>query len=84
VKLRPGDGSRDLRNKRPRHGENAHPKSENEEREQADALARVVQPGRRGNFKKRGEISGRGVGRERQQRNDAVERSGSRVKESQG
>lgn len=84
MELGSGERGHQLRDHRTRDREDAYAKSQHEEREQADALARVVEPGRRGDFEKRGKIPRRGVGSERQQRDDAVKRSNSLVEESQG
>src|SRR5271163_567978 len=74
MELRPGDRSQQLGDGCAGNREYAHAKSENQVRQQADALAGIVQAHRRGDLKECGKVPSGGVGGEGQQRDQTVER----------
>src|ERR1700683_989361 len=77
------DLSQDLRDTGARNGNNAHRESQNQEWQQANSLAPVIESRRRSNFKERSEVSNRTVGRDRQERDDAVERGHSLIEQTE-
>ncbi len=80
MELSPGHQIADLNRRGAGDGEDADRKSQNEEWQQADSLARAIQSSRGGDLEESGEIADGGVGRQRKQGDDAMQRSHALIK----